>query len=161
MKDKKNIMIVLLLLLFTSLSIGYVFLGLNMNSGTVLNSLQFKWDIKMNNITSIETVGNARSINTLLNGGVAYFEYATIGSDDKVIYTINIENNGNFDAKLNEIVVSGIDNYIIDGINAGVVIKSGESRLFTLSVNGKNSNSIDEIHENIVKFKLILDFVQN
>ena len=161
MENKKKIMLVLILLLFVSLSVGYAFLVLNMSGNTLLTSSHFKWDIKMNNISSIETVGNARSINTLLNGGVGLFEYSTVGSDDKIIYTINIVNSGSFDAKLNEIIVNGIDNYLIDGIDAGLVIKSGESRLFTFSVNGVNQDNGDETSEDIVKFKLILDFVQN
>ena len=168
--NNKKILLLFFLVVIASLSIGYVATGFKLNNEKLLNSSGLKWDVELSRVTSIETQGSGRSINTFLNGTIADIKYGSIGVDDSIIYTMNVVNNGTLDAKLNQIIVFGLNDeenfYMVDGLDVGMVLKSGENRLFTLTVGNYDSNTVTESNEEytlekIVDLKLILDFVQN
>lgn len=176
MKDKKNIIIMFLFLAVFSLSFGFAVIGTKINNSDMLTSLSFKWDVEISKVVSVEKVGNAISTNAITNGTTFTSNISIPSKNDKIIYTLNIKNNGSVDAKLNNMVVSLPSSnlsYSIDGISSSDILKSKDSQMFTLTVENNSNEKMKEnddkgqneeeilVDNEIVDLKLILDFVQN
>ena len=101
--------------------------------------------------------------NNIENNSVATFEVILRDTNDKVKYNVNVQNNGTIDAKIGSIMLVPDNNYVkfsLENVNAEDVIKSGESKNFSLiaTYNVENTdNGVLPVH---CKLNLILDIVQ-
>lgn len=165
-KNKKNLMIILLLVSIIFMSVGYAMLSIEIEQKQNYASSDSVWDIKITAISSIETQGLAENISaTIENNFSAKFNSSLQTPNDKVAYMINVKNHGTIDAKLSSINIIPSDNqennisYSIEGIELDEVLKSGESKLFTLVAHYDNDiPSEEEINKEVT---LILDYIQN
>ena len=167
-RDKKNIMIVALLVAVVFMSVGYALLSTQIEEKDNSSIVEPLWDVKITAISSTMTEGNGNSLlSTVENRFSVKLNSEIKMPGDKVTYVINVKNNGTIDAKLNSISITpeshseDIIIYSIEGINAGDELKAGESRLFTVEAtyNSELTTPIEE--EKISKeITLILDYIQ-
>ena len=165
-KDKKNLMIMLLFVSVMFMSIGYAMLSTELEKKQNYADSKAVWDIKITTISSIETQGLAKNVlANVENSFSAKFNSSLQTPNDKVTYTINVKNHGTIDAKLSAINImpsDGIENnikYSIEGIELDEVLKSGESKLFTLVAHYDGDiPSEEQINKEVT---LILDYIQN
>lgn len=167
-RDKKNVMIVALLIAVVFMSVGYALLSTELDVSGTSKIIDPVWDVKIVSISSTETEGYGTSINASVeNKSRAKFNAQFQMPGDKVTYVINVKNEGTMDAKLNSITITpenyseGFIVYTIDGLEAGDTLNAGESKMFTLSASYNSEKTetpgIDDLTKEIT---LILDYIQ-
>ncbi len=167
-RDKKNIMIVALLIAVVFMSVGYALLSTKLDVQGTSTIVDPVWDVGIISISENSTEGYANSLNsTVINKFSAKFNVELQMPNDKVTYTINVKNEGTIDAKLNSISImpenynEGFIKYEIEGIKAGEVLSVGESKTFTLSVMYNSDATGQPQEEDLTKeISLILDYIQ-
>ena len=160
--DKKDVMIMFLLIAILILSVGYTLLSIQFRN--MADGKTEKWNVGFNSIGNISIDGTGLDINNNIeNNSVATFEVILRDTNDKVKYNVNVRNSGTIDAKIGSIMLVPDNNYVkfsLENVNAEDVIKSGESKNFSLiaTYNAENTdNSVLPVH---CKLNLILDIVQ-
>ena len=126
----KNALIVALLAVVLVMSVGYAAFAqqLNINGSASITS---KWDVHFQEGTASyqpsSTMGTTPtgSIDVDEGGLTATFSASLISPGDKITYTVPIENSGNINAVLQNIVLSGND-----------VTVQGENNLEAISTDG-------------------------
>lgn len=167
-RDKKNIMIIALLVAVVSMSVGFAFLSSEIEVSGTSQITDPKWDVKIVSISSTETEGYGKSLSaTVENKFSAKFSSEFTMPGDKVTYVINVKNEGTIDAKLNSITITpenyneGYITYSIDGLQAESILKVGESTMFTLTAmynpDLEGTPTSADLKKDIT---LILDYVQ-
>lgn len=167
-RDKKNIMIVALLIAVVFMSVGYALLSTKLDIQGTSSIIDPVWDVGIVSISENSTEGYASSLNsTVINKFSAKFNVELQMPNDKVTYTINVKNEGTIDAKLNSITImpedynEGFIIYDIEGIKAGEVLSVGQSKIFTLSVMYNSEATGQPQEEDLTKeISLILDYIQ-
>lgn len=145
-KDKKNRIIIALLLAVVFMSAGYAYLAVDFEQKS--NNTVSRWDVKVTTINSIETMGKSKSVKAAINNkSTVAFTTKLLDKEDVVSYYVNVKNEGTLNARLEsiDIINTNMNEYItynIDGISAGDVLKSGQSKMITIK-----ATSIDEIEE--------------
>ncbi len=167
-RDKKNIMIVALLIAVVFMSVGYALLSTKLDIQGTSSIIDPVWDVGIVSISENSTEGYANSLNsTVINKFSAKFNVELQMPNDKVTYTINVKNEGTIDAKLNSITImpedynEGFIIYDIEGIKAGEILSVGQSKAFTLSVMYNSDAMGQPQKEELTKeINLILDYIQ-
>ena len=98
MKDKRNLIILSLLLLMIGLSYGFISYStkvIQMNQSSEVK----KWDVSITNVEVI-TNGTAREGETKYSEGTLVINPVLIDPNDSIVYRVTIANNGLLDAKL-------------------------------------------------------------
>ena len=165
-RDKKNIMIVAMLIAITFMSAGYVLLSEQLDVRNAITSVNPVWDVKILSISSIETEGYAQSIQeSIENKYVVNFNSEFQTNGDKITYVINVKNEGTIAAKLSSIIINPkYENeyltYTVEGIEVGDKLNIGESKMFTFTI--EYNNEIDTlVDETIIdEVKLTLDYTK-
>ena len=129
MKDKKKILIGILIILIVVMSAGYALLAqeLTIKGKT---SIDFLWKVEITNITQKELVGGVTEKSKSYTATTANFDIGFTQPGDYVIYDIEVTNSGTLDA-----VISNI-NVVTDNNPAIIYITSGLKRGDTISKNG-------------------------
>ena len=102
MKDKKNILIAVLLLVIVGLAVGYAALSatLTINGTATIDT----WDVEITGITTGTPVGTAQNkTDPTFTATTATFDALLQKKGDSISYTITIENKGTIDAELDSI----------------------------------------------------------
>lgn len=167
-RDKKNVMIIALLIAVVFMSVGYALLSAQLDIKGTSTIVDPVWDVKIVSISSTETEGYGESISaTVENKFSAKFNAEFTMPGDKVTYVINVKNEGTIDAKLNSITITpedyadGFIIYSIDGLEAGDELPAGESKMFTLTSSYNSELDATPTTEDLSKeITLILDYVQ-
>lgn len=113
MKDKKKIMIAILLILVCIMTIAYAYLAqqLNINGHFSIGS---NWKIEITDIKEKEkSIGASSKTNPSYTATTASFDAGFISPGDYIIYEIEISNLGTLDAIVDSITVSTPDSKII------------------------------------------------
>lgn len=137
MRNKKNI-IHLLLLALCIMTIGYA----AFNSNLVINgsaSIESNWDVEITGITSKEIHGGASNENPPVYTKIsATFKSILQSPGDFITYEVTVRNNGDIDARLDDIEMSDENNpainFVLDGISEGDELDASEEVKFTVTV---------------------------
>lgn len=138
-RKKRNIIIGSLCCLLIIMGIGYAVLSQTLNiSGTA--NMRGTWDIKITDISEASRTGRADpGTPTISSSGVsASFEANLWMPGDSITYNITVNNNGNIDAALKELVPS-VENGVqqvkfSNNAVQGKVLRQNESYTFQVSV---------------------------
>ena len=135
--------------------------NLNIRGTSAITS---NFSVRITDITTKEIKGNAyNSIAPTFTNTSASFKVHLVNPGDSMTYEVTVLNDGNIDAKLENLNITdsqnpGID-YKIQGLNQHDILTKGRSITFTVTVNynntGNNSNS------NTSDLKVTLDYTQN
>lgn len=177
-KSKKNYVAIVLVVLLLALAVGYAAFSQTLTiSGTA--GATGKWDVKFTNATASASIvkGTQANTATLSEDGKSItvkVNLATQGDGSNI--TATITNGGTVDAKLKEFLVSG--DLTQDGTNTNVyqngaikltvptlseedvVIKAGESKTFTFSVEWDDTKTLSADTETAT-FDITFDYVQD
>ena len=166
-RKKRNIIIGSLCCLLIIMGIGYAVLSQTLNiSGTA--NMRGTWDIKITDISEASRTGRADpGTPTISSSGVsASFEANLWMPGDSITYNITVNNNGNIDAALKELVPS-VENgaqQVKFSNNAvqGKVLRQSESYTFQVSVVfDEDATEIPQDSKtNPPKYTISLTFVQ-
>lgn len=150
MKDKRNILIGILVFIIAFMAVGYATFAttLNINGSS---SIGDDWNVEITNITSSFTGSASDSIPPSYTKTFALFKTRFVKLGDSATYTITIENKGNLDAKLNSSKMNQIENpyinvKIISEPNVGDILKSKDKTNVVIKVSYDKSitNNVDE-----------------
>ena len=153
-KDNRNAIIIALLITVVFMSVGYAFLSVKIDNESMTTSMATKnyIDVRVKTISSVETVGNAYDVKSLISDDNEVTLYPSfLEKEDSVIYTINIKNYGNSDATLENITIDADSEDIVcslESLNAGDILYAGESKMFKINVS--YSEEGQELSEEIV-----------
>ena len=166
-RKKRNIIIGSLCCLLIIMGIGYAVLSQTLNiSGTA--NMRGTWDIKITDISEASRTGRADpGTPTISSSGVsASFEANLWMPGDSITYNITVNNNGNIDAALKELVPS-VENGVqqvkfSNNAVQGKVLRQNESYTFQVSVVfDENATEIPQDSKtNPPKYTISLTFVQ-
>lgn len=166
-RKKRNIIIGSLCCLLIIMGIGYAVLSQTLNiSGTA--NMRGTWDIKITDISEASRTGRADpGTPTISSSGVsASFEANLWMPGDSITYNITVNNNGNIDAALKELVPS-VENGVqqvkfSNNAVQGKVLRQSESYTFQVSVVfDENATEIPQDSKtNPPKYTISLTFVQ-
>ena len=118
MKDKKKILIGILIILIVVMSAGYALLAqeLTIKGKT---SIDFLWKVEITNITQKELVGGVTEKSKSYTATTANFDIGFTQPGDYVIYDIEVTNSGTLDAVISNINVVTDNNPAIISITSG------------------------------------------
>ena len=105
MKDKKNIFIGVLIFAIVVMSIGYAAFATTLNingSAKIVGS----WNVEITGITPVVTGTASEDPASSFTPTTATFSAKLLKPGDSITYTVNIENNGTIDARLNSITLT-------------------------------------------------------
>lgn len=160
--DKKDVMIMFLLIVVLLLSVGYTLLSIQFRN--MANEKVEKWNVGFDSIGDISTDGTGLDIsNKIESNSVATFEVILKDTSDKVKYDVNVRNSGTMDAKIGSIMLISDNNYVkfsLESVNAEDVIRRGESKKFSLIATYNAENVEKKEFPLRSKLNLIFDFVQ-
>ena len=166
-RKKRNIIIGSLCCLLIIMGIGYAVLSQTLNiSGTA--NMRGTWDIKITDISEASRTGRADpGTPTISSSGVsASFEANLWMPGDSITYNITVNNNGNIDAALKELVPS-VENGVqqvkfSNNAVQGKVLRQNESYTFQVSVVfDENATEIPQDSKTTPpKYTISLTFVQ-
>ena len=105
MKDKKNILIGALIFAIVIMSVGYAAFATTLNingSATIAGS----WDVEITGITPVISGTASEDPASSFTPTTATFAAKLMKPGDSITYTVDIENKGTIDAKLNSITLT-------------------------------------------------------
>ena len=163
MKNKKYLVLLVLLLMISIMSIGYATFSTTLDI-TGVATINSKWDIKITDIKTISASegtdpGAPSFSNTSIN-----FNTELIKPGDEVVYQVTIANQGNIDAKWSQILFMSDQNddnnpihFETSAINE--FLAAGEETTFTITVTyKKNVTNVPDVPTN--KLTGIIEYVQ-
>ena len=162
MVDRKNILIVSLLIVVSFMTVGYALMAAELEqSNNIINKENSKWNVEITEISNIEVKGYAENIsNEIENSSSAKFNIKLADKDAQLVYTIKVTNKGTMDAILKSFTINhSMEEYVVhsvEGISINDTLKVGETKSFTITV--KLNEEIDNIKEITEKFTVILDY---
>lgn len=167
-RDRKNIMIIALLVTVMFMSVGYSLLSTQLEIKGTSTIVDPVWDVNIASISSTETTGHGKSISaTIENKFSAKFNNEFVMPGDRVTYVINVKNEGTLNAKLNSITIEPESKkndaiiYTIEGLEAGELLPRGETKMFTLTAEYNPEYTEEVEKEDLTKeITLLLDYVQ-
>ena len=131
MNDKKNILIVILLIAVVALSFGVVSYSNKDIQTDNVNGVK-EWDVAITNVEIVKE-GEAIDGNTKYSEGTLVVNPILNGIYDSVTYKVTIENNGLLDAKLNKSLYDKEDSILkYDIEEPKKTLKSGEKIEITI-----------------------------
>lgn len=161
--DKRDVIIISLLIVVLFLSVGYTLLSIQFRNMT--DEKVEKWNVGFASIGDVSISGSGLDVsNKIENNSVATFEVILKDKNDMVKYNVNVRNNGTLDAKIGSIMlISDNDSvkFLLENVNAEDVIRSGDSKDISLIATYNNENNIEKKSLPIrANLNLIFDFVQ-
>lgn len=166
-KDNRNAIIIGLLITIAFMSVGYALLSNKVNSNELKTSIANAYaDVSISTITSVETQGMAEDAKSYINGNTEVVLYPVVREKgDKVIYTINIINNGTKKSELRGIDISpkqeDYEIYSIVNLSAGEELLPGESKMFEIEISYNNEYEQDSVDvKQLKEIKVTLDFTK-
>ena len=164
-KTQKSWMIIGLCLIVLFMAIGYASFATNLNitGSSVITST---WDIKITDIQEKEIIGSATKAEEpqIVNNTTATFKTNLVKPEDSMTYEVEITNNGNISAKLDNITITDENNpailfQVID-ISENDVIGEHSTTTFDVKVT-YNPETTTQPAELTNSLTVKLDFVQN
>ena len=153
--NKKNCIIILLIVSILLLSIGYLKLAL---AKGLVSENSIKWNVHIKEIKKINSEGGAYEISlptyTLYS---AIYDVGFVNIGDSITYEVKIKNDGNIDAKLKSVVIVPQNNNIrkeLENIYINEELKAGEEKVFKLKLICNNVTNYSE------KETIVLGYVQ-
>ena len=164
MKDKKKMLICILLLLVCIMTIAYAFLAQELQiTGTT--SIGSTWQVEITDITEKEkSIGASSKEEPTYTATTATFNAGFVTPGDYIIYEVEISNLGTLDAIVNSINVSNADNayikYTITGIkeNNKLVAKAKKTIEIKIEYRKEVTRQPQNINSNIT---LTLNFIES
>lgn len=137
-KKTKNILIICLSLLLC-LSVGYAAFQTNFSvKGST--AITGNWNIEVTNVAVAETEGSGENAKTpTWTQTTANMEANLYEPGDSVKYTVTIQNKGNIDAKLENVITNSDTNSSAiaintTGYNIGETLKQGQTKQITVEI---------------------------
>ncbi len=167
-RDKKNILIIALLVSVVFMSVGYALLSteLRVNGGATIEDPS--WDVKISNIVSTATTGTGEDLGVTTNNTLATFNAKLMEPGDSVTYTVSVTNSGNINAKLNNIQITPEDYdvgkfivYSVDGLNANDALAAGSVKTFTVTATYNDATEEQPTEADLSRpISVLLNYVQ-
>lgn len=165
-KEKKSILIGVLLCAVVLMGIGYAALASQLDiNGTA--SISSKWDVRFISMTDGTPVGGATNVEKAgFSSTTVTFNVGLVSPGDSMTYVATIKNNGTLDAKLDSIDTLPISNenhaitYTVTGITEGSVLAAGEEVEVTIVV-AYDSTVEEQPEETTRTLSVIFNYVQN
>lgn len=163
-KDKRNVMIVVLLVIVACMSVGYALLSTKTDMTRMTTSMNSGYkDVALTTIVNIETEGNGEDTHSEIDGKTSVILYPLVNDvGDKVVYTFNVKNNGTEASELKSIEITPNQDehvsYYLDNISAGEKLAAQDSKMFTLTVEYNENYDGEAIDSNATKITLNLDY---
>ena len=168
-RGKKRYTLLLLLLLLVSVTVGYAILSTNIKIGGK-TKIENKWDISAINIECPPTQkctinpknpqdikpdpGEDKGAIIWIEGDTIYFKHILSNPGDIFTFTVEFSNNGTLDAKISNVIKSGLnataEKYLTydvtyaDGstVKANDLLKCGEKLKFKVTIAYKNAVTV-------------------
>lgn len=169
-KDKKNILIVALLVAVVFMSVGYALLSAQLEVSGSSSIKDASWGVKIQDIKVIAKTGTALGgTPQVLSNLSASFDATLSAPGDSVTYQVIVENTGTIDAVLKTYVVDPEDyqegNFIIyqiEDLNASMELGAGSTMMFNVVAKyNKNATTLPTTPEDLTRdISITLDFEQ-
>ena len=166
MKDRKkrNIIIGALCSLLVFMGIGYAILSQTLNiSGTA--NMQGNWSVKITNMKLLEAnkTGRAENVSNTFTNTTASFEANLWMPGDSIEYEVTVENQGNIDAVLKDIIQTKTNKdknlKFSNSLIGTEVLTSGSKMSFTMKVEiPEEAETLPEVKES--KYEIQLIYIQ-
>ena len=166
MKDRKkrNIIIGALCFLLLFMGIGYAILSQTLNiSGTA--NMQGNWSVKITNMKLLEAnkTGRAENVSNTFTDTTASFEANLWMPGDSIEYEVTVENQGNIDAVLKDIIQTKTNKdknlKFSNSLIGTEVLTSGSKMSFTMKVEiPEEAETLPEVKES--KYEIQLIYIQ-
>ncbi len=142
MKDRKNILIVALLIAIVAMSVGYAALAQQLTINGTAN-ISASWDVKIKEITpKVLTGASVKEGSPTFNNTSASFDVDLEYPGASATFDVTVENAGTINATLDSI--SGLDaansdtptyiTYSVSGVTEGDALRSGDTTTATVTV---------------------------
>lgn len=160
-KDKKNILILILILCCIILSFAYVkfYNELEVNGTLKINNAS--WSVKFTDVQTTNIVGKATNFKkpVLTSSTVNFYaEFNQLG--DSIEYKITIKNDGNIDAKVSGIHFSEDSNeyieYSLIGIDEETILRQNQS--IEVNVILKYSIKLNDNNQKLKNIKMLINW---
>lgn len=165
-KDKRNSIIVALLVTIMFMSIGYALLSNRVDDNTdkISTAMVSSYkDVEITTINSIAAEGTAEDLGARLSGKTSITVKPVIReSKDKVMYTVNVKNKGTKASLLKDIEIVPEEEeyyrYVLENINAGDILNPGESLMFTFTVEYNDDYQFEDVKDEAKEITLTLNY---
>ena len=166
MKDRKkrNIIIGALCCLLVFMGIGYAILSQTLNISGIAN-MQGNWSVKITNMKLLEAnkTGRAENVSNTFTDTTASFEANLWMPGDSIEYEVTVENQGNIDAVLKDIIQTKTNKdknlKFSNSLIGTEVLTSGSKMSFTMKVEiPEEAETLPEVKES--KYEIQLIYIQ-
>ena len=163
-RKKRNIIIGSLCCLLVFMGIGYAILSQTLNiSGTA--NMQGNWSVKITNMKLLEAnkTGRAENVSNTFTNTTASFEANLWMPGDSIEYEVTVENQGNIDAVLKDIIQTKTNKdknlKFSNSLIGTEVLTSGSKMSFTMKVEiPEEAETLPEVKES--KYEIQLIYIQ-
>ena len=163
-RKKRNIIIGALCCLLVFMGIGYAILSQTLNiSGTA--NMQGNWSVKITNMKLLEAnkTGRAENVSNTFTNTTASFEANLWMPGDSIEYEVTVENQGNIDAVLKDIIQTKTNKdknlKFSNSLIGTEVLTSGSKMSFTMKVEiPEEAETLPEVKES--KYEIQLIYIQ-
>ena len=163
-RKKRNIIIGALCSLLVFMGIGYAILSQTLNiSGTA--NMQGNWNVKITNMKLLEAnkTGRAENVSNTFTDTTASFEANLWMPGDSIEYEVTVENQGNIDAVLKDIIQTKTNKdknlKFSNSLIGTEVLTSGSKMSFTMKVEiPEEAETLPEVKES--KYEIQLIYIQ-
>ncbi len=163
-RKKRNIIIGSLCCLLVFMGIGYAILSQTLNiSGTA--NMQGNWSVKITNMKLLEAnkTGRAENVSNTFTDTTASFEANLWMPGDSIEYEVTVENQGNIDAVLKDIIQTKTNKdknlKFSNSLIGTEVLTSGSKMSFTMKVEiPEEAETLPEVKES--KYEIQLIYIQ-
>lgn len=169
-KDKKNILIVALLVAVVFMSVGYALLSAQLEVSGSSSIKDASWGVKIQDIRVLSKTGNSDGgTPEVLSNLSANFNATLNAPGDSVTYQVIVENTGTIDAVLKTFVVDPEDYqegefiiYQVEDLSASMELGAGSTMLFNVVAKyNENATTVPSTPEDLTRdISITLDFEQ-
>ncbi len=138
-KRKKKLVILSMLLMLVFMSVGYAAFSTTLIISATGN-VTGHWDVRITNIEEVNKIGEGESAATpIYTNTTASMEANLYNKGDAVEYDITVTNNGNIDAKLDDIITNiksdnDAINITFSGVSEQQELKQGASHTIRVKI---------------------------
>lgn len=163
-KENKFAIAATLIIIVAFMSVGITLFSTRIDRNTITTSINSTYrDVSITSITSVETIGSAQDIKSVISGKSSITVSPSINEKgDKVIYTINVKNVGNQNSQLKSIKVepelAEYLTYSLENINAGDVLEKGDSKMFDFVLSFNDEYFEESVYGDIPEITLTLEY---
>ncbi len=166
-RDRRNILIGVLLVAIVIMSVGYAAFATTFTIGGTA-TIPNNWNVAITNISVTDTQGNATSTTSTYTATTATFAANLTAPGDSIEYTITVTNSGTVDARLKQLVpvitgdAGAIKYELVNAPETDSILKAGE--VITLKIRAEYDSNYEGIVDpdaNTRAITLTLDYVQN